>query len=129
MTFLTEKQRHIEEKTLRAMRLYPKRFDARLGKGLLHIIAKKENSFFDSRSVPHLSKILLSQFFLQKQIENVIDSNEHGDKEVYAHVFSASSRICIALIFTAQRQSEFFDQQHFLKAIEAFVPGVKEIPD
>ncbi len=129
MTLLSEKQHLLEEKILRAMRMHPHRFDARLGKGLLHFIAKKENSFFDSRSTLHLFKIILAQFFLQKRMERTIGANVQEDKEVYARIFSASSRICFAFAFTSQRKSETFDQEHLMTAIATFVPGVKEIPD
>jgi hypothetical protein len=129
MTLLSKKQHLLEEKILRAMRLHPKRFDERLGKGLLHFIAKKENSFFDSRSLTHLFKIMLAQFFLQKQMERVMGEKVQADKEVFARIFSASKRICFALVFTREGHVETFNQDHLVKAIETFVPGVKEIPD
>ncbi len=113
----------------RASLRYPKFFDERLVKGFYQLIANTDQIFLDQRSLKHLKKILLMQFLLQKRIENTLSSSEQAGREVAVRLLSVSSRICIVLMLSYQRQSEIFNEGHILQCIRTLLPGVRAASD
>ncbi len=125
MAFLSQKQKTISKDVLQASKRFPKLFDERLYKGLCVLIGSNSSQFMEERSEKHLKKILLCQFFLQNRIEQALSNKE---REISVRIFSVSSRICIAALFSYKQPSEIFNKQHILSSVDMFVAGVKEIP-
>jgi len=59
----------LETKIAQAIEKYPRWLDRRLCKGLDRMVVNASSNFMPSRSLTHLQKLLLAQFFLQKRIE------------------------------------------------------------
>ncbi len=116
------------EAVLRATRRFPKLFAGKLGKDFHRLVGLTEDLFFNSRSLVHLQKILLVQFFLQQRMEKFLRNQEQVGREAFVRIFSFSSRLCVAVVLSHQRQKEIFSNQQILKGIGTFVSGIKEIP-
>jgi len=128
MKSFSQKQLALDHDVLQAIKRFPKLFDDRLHKGLYALIGNTYFQFLEERPVVHLKKILLYQFFLQNKLEQISSTNEREEREIFVHVFSASTRICIATGLSYDYQSEIFNKQHILSSIETFIAGIKEIP-
>jgi len=128
MMSFSQKQRALDYDVLQAKKRFPKVFDNRLHKGLYALLGNTYSQFLEERSINHLKRILLSQFFLQNQLEQVSSTKEGEGRKIFVHVFSVSSHICIATGLSYDCQSEIFNKQHILSSVETFIAGIKEIP-
>ncbi|MFZ0565106.1 MAG: peptide ABC transporter substrate-binding protein [Chlamydiales bacterium] len=124
--FLSQKEKTISKTVVEASHRFPNWFGERLYKGVHILFGTTPSKFIEKRSEKHLKKILLSQFFLQKRIERALSNKE---REVTVRIFSFGSKICIATLFSYKQSSEIFNKHHILSSLDAFIAGVKEIPD
>jgi len=106
---------------------FPKYFDSSLKKGFFQLMANKDNAFFEKRSLKHLIKILLSQFFLQKKISKALLKKSDGHRLIFTRLFKVPDRICISIILTYDRQTEIFNEKDILKILQGNISGTKEI--
>jgi hypothetical protein len=114
----------LEKKIVQAIEKYPLWFDQRLFKGLDRLVVNSSDNFLTSRSILHLQKILLAQFFLQKRMEAFFGL-ERVKHPLTLKTFCCSFRIGIALVVL---DSYRFQKEQFLKAFQILLPGVQEIP-
>lgn len=112
-----------EKKISHSIERYPHLLDSRLHKGFKRLIANSSKEFLISRSLNHLEKILLVQFFLQRKIEESLQI-EAKQEHLFLKIFQCSSRICIALCVLDPYR---FQQDQLLKNIQILLPGIQEI--
>ena len=117
----------IEDFVSTIQKRFPKYFDSSLKKGFFQLIANKDNVFFEKRSLKHLLKILLSQFFLQKQINRALFKKSDGHRIVFTKLFKFSDRMCISIILSYDRQTEIFNERDILKILQGNISGTQEV--
>lgn len=114
------------EKTIAlAIEKYPRLLDRRLLKGLDRIVVNSSSQFLTSRCVPHLQKLLLTQFFLQKRMESCLQHAGAKQYPLFLKTFCYSFRIGIAFAFL---DSYRFRREQLLKNLQILLPGIQEIP-
>jgi oligopeptide transport system substrate-binding protein len=104
---------------------FPHLFDGRLQKGLELIAVNSSHDFLRTRSFCHLQKLLLCQFFLQKKMEKVFETEVSVQKPLFLKLFKSTSRISVSLIF---HDSYHFDRDRILNAFHLHLPGYMEMP-
>lgn len=104
---------------------FPSVFDERLKKGLVRVVANSSHGFVSERSLPHLRRLLLAQFFLQKRIEECVKS-EHPS--IFLKLFSSGFRLCVNLVHFSPQNEEFISSNQLLKELQVFIPGLIKIP-
>lgn len=115
----------LEKKAIDGIEKYPRWIDRRLLKGLDRLAVNTASHFLISRSIPHLQKLLLTQFFLQKRIEASLQHEGIMQRPLFLKTFSYSFRIGIAFTFL---DSYRLRREQLLKSIQILLPGVQEIP-
>jgi hypothetical protein len=128
MESVSQNSQLLYQAVLHAIRRFPKLFADKLRKDFYRLIGSTEDAFFESRSLVHLKKILIAQFFLQQRMEKLLHPQEQMGREVFVRVFSCSSRLCVDVILSHQQQKEIFGHEQILNAVSAFAWGMKEIP-
>jgi len=103
---------------------FPYLLDRRLYKGLERLIINSPKDFLTSRSFSHVSLVLLTQFFLQKSIENVF-KEEHTQKPLFVRLFKQPSRTCVAFICHTEYG---ISKEQLLKALCSLLPALHELP-
>ena len=77
----------IENLIKRAEKKFSGFFDDNLRRGFFKLLAAKDESFFETRSLRHLVKILLSQYFLQKETLKILAVENDNQRSVLAKIF------------------------------------------
>jgi len=101
---------------------FPKQFDAKLRKGLHVLLGNAPSSFFETRSSIHLKRLLLTQFFIQKEIEKKL--NQGKRRALCLRIFSVSSHLCIA--FALSDRAEISDQ-FIMQLATNLIPSLKAV--
>ena len=102
---------------------FPKRLDSRFLKGLFPLLGPGISpSFVKERSLFHLKRLLLTQFFLQKKVESDLALRQDS---LVVRVFSVDSRICIAAAY--RRKTVSLTQQTLLEIASQKIPALKKI--
>ncbi|MBS0625101.1 MAG: peptide ABC transporter substrate-binding protein [Verrucomicrobia bacterium] len=109
----------------KAISRFPLIFDNRLSEGLERFAVNASSQFLKERSHRHIRKILLTQFFLQKRIEDTLHKEDPPQKHLFLKLFSAQSRVCLAMTYSS---SYGFQKEQLLKALQALMPSIREIP-
>ncbi len=117
------------EGLLKRAEKFPNLFDESLTRGYFKLLAAKDDLFFEMRSQNHLIKILLSQYFLQKRIKKALRNKNDNQRLIIVNVFKIDSKICVSIILTYDRQSEFFNEKDIIKILQNNITGIKEIPN
>jgi oligopeptide transport system substrate-binding protein len=115
----------LEKNIAKAIEKYPRLFDKRLFKGLDRIIVNSSSDFLTLRTIPHLQKLLLTQFFLQKRIEASLQHEGVMQQPLFLKAFCTSFRIGTAFVFL---DSYRFRREQLLKGLQILLPGIQEIP-
>ncbi len=102
---------------------FPKSLDARLLKGFHYLLGPGiAPSFIKTRSLPHLKKLLLTQFSFQKKIEGAFAL---GHELLLVRIFPVGSLICIAI--AAPKKAHPLSGQMILEIAGQQVPALKKI--
>ncbi|MEM7175477.1 MAG: peptide ABC transporter substrate-binding protein [Chlamydiota bacterium] len=103
---------------------FPNWVDSRLIRGLNAILgAGAARSFVDERSFFHLKRLLITQFLLQKKIEQKL--NEEDERPLFVRVFSLQSRLCIAIVYSKAETDLKSDA--ILEMASQKVPALKKV--
>jgi len=108
-----------------AIARFPDWVDARLLKGLERVIVNSSDEFSLHRSIHHLKILLMTQFFLQKRMEESLQNKEKIPQHFFLKLFQSDSRICVSFIFLDMYQTP---RENLLKTIQVLLPGILEIP-
>src|SRR5690242_8069286 len=87
----------LESRIARAEERFPLVFKGYLHKCLQQLSGNTSVNFLSTRHINHLSKVLVTQAILQKQMEVALHSKNSSHHPLFLRFFSFSSRICIAL--------------------------------
>lgn len=109
----------------KAIRRFPILFDQRLTDGLERFAVNASSNFLKERPAKHIRSLLLTQFFLQKKMENLLDEEEVSQKHLFLKLFPGQSRVCLAMIYSG---AYGFQREQLLKAFHTLLPGIREIP-
>lgn len=104
---------------------FPSLLDQRLVGGLEKVTTNASAHFIEDRSITHVRSLLFVQFYLQKKIEERIKKDSFAQKHLFLKLFSESSRICLALVYS---ESYTFQKTRILKTLQTLLPGIREIP-
>lgn len=104
---------------------FPRFVDSRLYAGLERLIVNTSKNFLSSRSIPHLRKLLLIQFFLQKKMEAAIEQEGKIKKLLFLKLFKHPSIIGVAFTF---HSSYRLHRDEILKSLQTLLPSLHEIP-
>jgi len=110
----------------KALRRFPKTLDGELMLGLYRLLGCTKPEFVTDRTEKHLKKILLAQFFLQKQLTK--SKENHFARGVHVHLFCERQCFCISTALSYQRHSEIITEQHILNAFKNLIAGIELIP-
>ncbi len=122
--FLDRKQRSfLREDVLKAAFRFPRQFNRLLYRSFEQMVVNTPTDFLANRSPSHLRRILCVQFFLQRGIESALSISQQ--KQLFLRLFRGPSRTCVALAFSS---SFVFQKEQLLKNLDAFLPGISEIP-
>ncbi len=105
---------------------FPSLFDERLVKGLERLIHNASSRFLTDRSSKHIRSLLLTQFCLQKKIEEQLKRNSPTQKHLFLKLFSSPGRICLALTYSSNHA---FQKERIIKTFRTLLPGVREVPN
>lgn len=103
---------------------FPKTFDNRLLSGLDRLVANSSKNFISERSISHLTRLLVIQFFLQKRIETAL---EKKDFRMSTKFFYAEPSICLIALLPFPEQGELVAQDGLIKNIQTVLPGVSGV--
>lgn len=121
-TVLDLKKHLIEE-----MKRFPRHFDQRMWKGLDRLLSNSAENFLEKRCVAHVKRILLTQYFLQKKIEESLSLKREGSKSLFVKLFRhSSSRICLSYTSSTERER---GRESLFKVIQTLIPSIQEVPD
>lgn len=120
-----ELRSHLEKNIGKAIEKFPRLLDKRLFKGLDRIVVNASSHFLTSRCIPHLQKLLITQFFLQKRIEASLQHEGVNQHPLFLRTFCYSFRIGIAFAFLDTYR---FRRDQLIKTLQLLVPGIQEIP-
>lgn len=115
----------LREDVLKAAFRFPRLFDRLLYRSYEQFIVNCPSDFLETRSKPHLHKILCVQFFLQKQMEETLKKEDRGEKHFFIKLFRGPSRICVSLVYSF---SYPFQKHELMKALDNLLPGSCEVP-
>lgn len=115
----------LNERIQYALKRFPRFFDETLHKGLQKLTSNSSHKFLASRTLRHISRILFTQFFLQKKIELALQEKSQVPPPLFIKLFQTSGRICIA-VSAVDALSVRHDQ--LLKILQSLLPGIQEIP-
>lgn len=114
----------LREQAKRNMDRFPSYLDDRILSGLDRMIVNSPKDFLATRSLNHTRSLLLTQFFLQKKMEDLI--KESGmNNPLILKLFKAPTRVCVALVFL---DTYSFRREQLHKTIQTLMPGMAEIP-
>ncbi|MEM7174657.1 MAG: peptide ABC transporter substrate-binding protein [Chlamydiota bacterium] len=103
---------------------FPNWVDFRLVRGINAILGVgAASSFADSRSFFHLKRLLITQFSLQKKIEQKI--NQADERPLFVRVFSIQSRLCIAIAYSKGEND--LKSGAILEVASQKVPALKKV--
>lgn len=123
--FLDQRQRSVlRDEVLKTAFRFPRLFNRPLYKSFEQMVVNSSSDFLSNRTNSHLRMILCVQYFLQRRIEAVLQS-ETEQKHLFLKLFRIPSRICISLVFSS---SYTFQKEQLLKALDVLLPGTNEIP-
>ena len=121
--FLAQKESALNKWVLSFVERFPKQTDVRLIKGM-HIILSGGTaaSFTNRRSLSHLKRILLTQFFLQKKIEERLSDKPGG--QILVRIFSVNALLCVAMIYPKEERP--LKDQTILDVASQHVPALRK---
>ncbi len=108
----------------RTIKKYPSFFDARLVTGLERLKANAPENFLALRTPQHLKTLLTVQFFMQKKMEDVLESEKGEYDLIFIKLFQSGPRICCALSF---HSSYNFNQEQLLAIFHTLIPSVQTV--
>ncbi|MEM7174687.1 MAG: hypothetical protein AAF443_02000 [Chlamydiota bacterium] len=102
---------------------FPKWVDSRLLKGLYHLSGPGISpSFMKERSLFHLKRLLLTQFLLQKKIENELALSK---EPFLVKIFSIDSLICVAV--ACPKRKTCLTGETILEIADQKVPALRKV--
>lgn len=102
---------------------FPKYVDFRLMKGVHALLGPGTSpSFVEKRSLSHLKRLLLIQFFLQKKVEEDLLQQK---SPLLVKLFSIDTLLCIALIYC--KQDSPLNEQIILDVASQKIPTLKKV--
>ncbi|MFZ0565709.1 MAG: hypothetical protein WAM28_05955, partial [Chlamydiales bacterium] len=107
---------------------FPNVFDDRLEQGFKRLEAMAPNGFMVHRSLAHLRKLLVIQFFLQKKIESILHKEGSQYHHLYLRFFRQESHLCLIFVLALRREEESISKGILLKSIQALYPSMDEVP-
>jgi ABC-type oligopeptide transport system substrate-binding subunit len=115
----------VNERIKRALDRFPRFFDETLLKGFQKLTANSSSEFLSSRTPSHISKLLFTQFFLQKKIELALQEENQVPPPLFLKLYPSSGRICIA---ATGIDSLSVRHDQLLKTLQSLLPGIQEVP-
>ncbi|MFZ0564884.1 MAG: hypothetical protein WAM28_01660, partial [Chlamydiales bacterium] len=124
---LSEKELALEKFINNFFYKFPSLFDDRLLKGWYKLKGNSSNRFIFNRSLSHLQRFLIVQFFLQKKIETLFEKGTY-EKSLFLKIFSESShRLCTAVAIPFRKEQDTFGSPNIFKAFCSILPGIRKI--
>ena len=107
----------------RFMQRFPKHVDSRLMKGVYAILGPgTSSSFLKERSFLHLKRLLMTQFLMEKKMEeNLSEQKAHP----LVRIFPIESILCIAI--TYRKQENTLKRQTILEIANQKIPTLRKI--
>ena len=106
------------------MTRFPKSCDARLIEGLNKLSANCSRNFISQRSLPHLIRIFVIQFALQKRVESAIAA---GQYHFFTKFFLYKSSLCLINFIPFSAKEQVIDKDTLMRTLQRLIPGVREI--
>lgn len=107
-----------------AIAKYPYLFDEQLSTGLDRLVVNSPANFASARSKSHLKRLLITQFFLQKKMEQKLTAESGEHTLLLVKLFQSGSRICCAIAF---HTSYGFSSEHLLAIFHTLLPGIQSV--
>lgn len=101
---------------------------ADLQRSLNKIVANTSHEFVFTRSVSHLKRLLLVQYFFQKKIEILIKQGSKEESHLLIKIFTIDSyKICVSAMFYSPQEDEYFSLNQIRKELDLLIPGLETI--
>lgn len=119
--------KNTEQVIRRLIARFPTFFDVRLEQSYYKLLSLTSHEFLQARKNSHRNRLVLAQFFLQKQMEKKLPNS--SERQIYVRLFSVKpNRICLALAISSCNEHENLNRNFVLQALQFVLPGISEIP-
>src|ERR1700734_2179418 len=113
----------------RATGLMKRSFDEEIFPTLLFTLLRCPREFKKIRSVPHLTRVILSEYLFKKKLLSTIDlapTKRHLYLKLFKthleYPFGSKGVLGIIVVFNLLKQREAFEEQHILDALRRLIP-------
>jgi oligopeptide transport system substrate-binding protein len=105
---------------------FPKYFDARLVEGFEKLASAQifTQNFASRRTLPHLIRIFVFHFFLQKRVEQAI---EIGQNFLFSKLFLRKPHLCLIAFIPFSPKEQIVDKECIIRIFQSAIPGISEV--
>jgi len=96
--------------------------------GLERVHVNSPKDFFIQRSLSHLIRLLVIQFFMQKRIESLIQKQDQEPK-VVSKLFRNQSYVCLIAFLYFPEKENIVSKEMLMQTLQLLTPGISEVPN
>ena len=122
-SFFFEASRILYDWGLHFIDRFPMLVDFRFFNGLHALLGAVTASFLEGRSLFHLKRLLMTQVFLHKKLENHLKQNKR--RSICARVFCVDSRLCVCVAYSMGEHT--LSGQTIFEIASQKIPALKEV--
>lgn len=132
---LEDKASLIQEKIMRILGRFPKKFDYDIFSEMQHFLVTAKESFKEARAPSQITRTIFILYRFRKMLQQSVSlrpSKRHllvkCKKSFLPTPFGVKEVVSVFLGLNFLKEHELFEERHFISALSHFIPGVRSIP-